>query len=283
VHFVHGSTIGLNDFWWESLAEAEHRRRVAASGADLIMCTHSGLPWIRQVDGSLVVNVGVLGRPPNDGRTAVRYAIADLAGGTAGARIIDLAYDWHAHAAALRRAGLPEEFAYTCETGWWTTCLEILPAAERSQGAFHVYDSSVPALLQAFDLPAWAWQDPDPAVPARPLWGSPLLPNRIWYDRSTPGMPELARTAAVSGTELRDAATFCRGHGSNRPAFLPELTITPRGWFWDPTQVQPALLPADTGTAPTTQFAAARQAATHRLLELLQDQGLLLLPRHCAA
>jgi hypothetical protein len=42
VHFVHGSTLQLNDFWWESLTEAEHAERVAASGADVICCTHSG-------------------------------------------------------------------------------------------------------------------------------------------------------------------------------------------------------------------------------------------------
>jgi hypothetical protein len=33
----------------------------------------------------------------------------------------------------MREAGLPEEFATTIETGWWTTCLEILPAKERAR------------------------------------------------------------------------------------------------------------------------------------------------------
>jgi predicted phosphodiesterase len=282
VHFVHGSTIGLNDFWWESLPEAEHRRRAEASGADLIMCTHSGLPWTRQIAGSLVVNVGVLGRPPNDGRTAVRYAIADLDGGHARVQIVELAYDWRAQAAALLRAGLPEEFAYTCRTGWWTTCLEILPAAERSRGAFHVYGSSVPALLAAFGMPASAWPDPDPAVPARSLWGSPLLPGRIWHERGSLALPELTRLAAASGTELRETAAF-RPRPRARPFALPELTVTPRGWLWDPMASQPPVLPADPGTEPATQFAAARQATISRLLELLQDRGLLQPPRYCAA
>lgn len=198
VHFVHGSTIGLNDFWWESLPEAEHQRRVAASGADLIMCTHSGLPWTRSFGGTTVVNVGVLGRPANDGSTDVRYAIADLDGGRADVRIVRLAYDWRAHAAALRGSGLPAEFAYTCETGWWTTCLEILPAAERSRGAFHVYDSSVPGLLAALGLPASAWPDPEPDLPVRPLWGSPLLPAPPHG-----GQPDAAMHAAAERV-LRD-------------------------------------------------------------------------------
>ena len=50
-----------------------------------------------------------------------------------------LAYDWRAHAAALRAAGLPEPFAETVETGWWTTCLEVVPPRERARGRFQLY------------------------------------------------------------------------------------------------------------------------------------------------
>jgi predicted phosphodiesterase len=78
MHLVHGSPLGVNDFWWESLPEDEHRRRVAASGADVILCTHSGLPWQRRVGTTLVVNVGVLGRPANDGRQEVWYCLLDV-------------------------------------------------------------------------------------------------------------------------------------------------------------------------------------------------------------
>jgi hypothetical protein len=31
---------------------------------------------------------------------------------------------------------LPAEFAETIRTGWWTTCLENLPAKERARGKF---------------------------------------------------------------------------------------------------------------------------------------------------
>ncbi len=36
----------------------------------------------------------------------------------------------------MRREGLPEEFVETILTGWWTTCLEILPARERAASRF---------------------------------------------------------------------------------------------------------------------------------------------------
>jgi hypothetical protein len=31
---------------------------------------------------------------------------------------------------------LPVEFIETIRTGWWTTCLEILPAKERERGRY---------------------------------------------------------------------------------------------------------------------------------------------------
>ena len=31
---------------------------------------------------------------------------------------------------------LPAEFVETIRTGWWTTCLEILPAKERARGKY---------------------------------------------------------------------------------------------------------------------------------------------------
>jgi hypothetical protein len=211
----------------------------------------------------------------------------DLAAGRARARIVRLGYDWRAQAAALRQAGLPEEFAWTCETGWWTTCLEILPAAERSRGAFHIYDSSVPDLLAGLGLPLASWPDPCPQRPARPLWGSPLLPNRIWYDSKAAGMEELARTAAADGITLAEISAFAPARPVSRapqPLLLPELTVTSSGWFCHPLRTGPRpLLPAAEGVSPAQQLTAAQQAVTQYLLDGLQERGLLAAPRYCAA
>ena len=67
VQMVHGSPLAINDFLWESLSEEELAMRVAASDADVLLCTHTGIPWRRRIDGRLVVNVGTVGRPANDG------------------------------------------------------------------------------------------------------------------------------------------------------------------------------------------------------------------------
>lgn len=181
VHMVHGSTVRLNDFWWESLPDTEHRLRVGMSGADVVLCTHSGLPWQRRIDGTLVVNVGVLGRPANDGRRNVWYAVLDLDGGRATAELVPLDYDWRAQAASMRAGGLPEAFVETVETGWWTTCLEIVPPQERSRGRYQLYRSALPT---EFGAEAVSWADApeaaDDGLPVVPLFGSPLFPPRLW-------------------------------------------------------------------------------------------------------
>ncbi|MGH3437491.1 MAG: radical SAM protein [Sciscionella sp.] len=181
LHLVHGSPLALNDFWWASLPDDEHRLRVRASGADVVCCTHSGIPWQRRVAGTLVVNVGVIGKPANDGRLEGWYAILDIADGHVAAELVPLAYDWAAQAASMRAAGMPAELAETIETGWWTTCLEILPPAERSRGRFHLYRSSMP---EDFRPATGGWGDAEPPTqdhrPVMPLFGSPYFPTRLW-------------------------------------------------------------------------------------------------------
>jgi hypothetical protein len=45
-------------------------------------------------------------------------------------------YDHERLAREMRDEGLPEEFVETTLTGWWTTCLEVLPAKERLRGRY---------------------------------------------------------------------------------------------------------------------------------------------------
>ena len=45
-------------------------------GMDVILCTHTGPKWHRTLaEGRHLVNVGVIGRPENDGRTQVWYTM----------------------------------------------------------------------------------------------------------------------------------------------------------------------------------------------------------------
>ena len=80
--------------------------------------------------------MGVIGRPENDGRRNVWYAVLTAAGGDLGVEFVAVDYDHEALARDMEAERLPAEFVETVRTGWWTTCLEVLPAKERARGRF---------------------------------------------------------------------------------------------------------------------------------------------------
>jgi diadenosine tetraphosphatase ApaH/serine/threonine PP2A family protein phosphatase len=129
---AHGSPRRVNEFLWESRSpDGFLERMLDETGADVLAVTHTGIPWTRVLpSGRLVVNVGAIGRPPNDGKTEVPYAILD--GGRA--EIVRVAYDHERMAREIVDEGLPAEFAESLRSGWWTTCMECLPAKERAAG-----------------------------------------------------------------------------------------------------------------------------------------------------
>ncbi len=134
---VHGSPRQVNEFLWDSTSPdgfLEHL--VSSASADVLLCTHTGIHWQRALpSGRRVVNVGALGRPANDGRANVWYALMDT-DRSEPFEFVPLMYDCSRLAREMREEKLPEEFVETVLTGWWTTCLEILPAKERSKGKF---------------------------------------------------------------------------------------------------------------------------------------------------
>jgi predicted phosphodiesterase len=136
VLLCHGSPRKINEFLWESTTPAPFiRKLLREAGADLVVCTHTGLHWSRFVErGRGVVNAGVLGRPANDGRTDVWLTMVEERSGELAVEHVPVAYDHERLAREMRAEHLPEEFVETLLTGYWTTCLEILPAKERSRG-----------------------------------------------------------------------------------------------------------------------------------------------------
>ncbi len=142
LHLCHGSPRRTNEFLWESTtSDGFLDRLIEPTGANLVLGTHTGLHWTRRTPrGRRFVNVGVLGRPANDGRTNVWYTLVDLAGrgqgGQGGPKVefVSVDYDFRRLSGEMRAEGLPGEFSETIETGWWTTCLEVLPSRERRRG-----------------------------------------------------------------------------------------------------------------------------------------------------
>lgn len=135
---VHGSPRRVNEFLFQSTSPVPFLEVLLdQQRCDAVLCTHTGLQWHRRLpSGRDVVNVGVIGRPANDGNTHVWYALLEARRDGPGVELLPLVYDHESLAAEMRREELPEEFVETVLTGWWTTCLEILPARERAASRF---------------------------------------------------------------------------------------------------------------------------------------------------
>jgi predicted phosphodiesterase len=133
----HGSPRRMNEFLWESTCSTHFLDHLCRQyDADAILTTHTGIKWHRRLtDDRHFVNVGVLGRPENDGRSNVWYALLEA---TPELRLefVPVVYDYRRLADEMRAEKLPEEFVETVLTGWWTTCLEVLPAKERKRGRY---------------------------------------------------------------------------------------------------------------------------------------------------
>jgi hypothetical protein len=135
---VHGSPRRINEFLFHSTSpEPFLEVLLDQQRCDGLLCTHTGLHWHRYLpSGRDVVNVGVIGRPANDGNTHVWYSMLEDRDGRLGVELLPLLYNHESLAAEMRCEDLPEEFVETVLTGWWTTCLEILPARERAASRF---------------------------------------------------------------------------------------------------------------------------------------------------
>lgn len=134
----HGSPRKMNEFLWESTTPTHFLEKLCRDyHADIICATHTGIHWKRKLlNNRYFVNVGALGRPENDGNTHVGYSLLELQNGRLNIQYIPIEYDYRRLAKEMQEEKLPEEFMKTILTGWWTTCLEILPGKERKRGKF---------------------------------------------------------------------------------------------------------------------------------------------------
>lgn len=129
---VHGSVNQTNRFMWASLPEADFAVELDASGADLVIAGHTGIPFTRFIGERCWHNSGALGMPANDGTPRVWVSV--LTPSSSGITISHHALEADAEtaAAAIRRDGLPFGYADGLETGLWPS-LDILPEIERAE------------------------------------------------------------------------------------------------------------------------------------------------------
>lgn len=136
VLLCHGSPRKVNEFLWESTTSTHFLSSLCRDfDTDVIATTHTGIKWHRTLPNDQhLINVGAVGRPENDGQNNVWYTLLECDNHQLKVEFVPVDYDFQRLAQEIREEGLPDQFAEAVETGWWTTCLEILPAKERLKG-----------------------------------------------------------------------------------------------------------------------------------------------------
>jgi diadenosine tetraphosphatase ApaH/serine/threonine PP2A family protein phosphatase len=147
--FVHGSPHSNHEYLLPELDAFVALERVLSTGADVLFCGHTHIPYVRNLDaGSLqvrvkgalgtedksfnsplkrIINVGSVGEPRH-GRPNATYVIYDT--DTQAVSLREVAYDYQKTCAAIVEKGLPEIFAWRLAHG--------LEFAERADDPTHV-------------------------------------------------------------------------------------------------------------------------------------------------
>ena len=128
---VHGAPSHTSRHLFASADDETLAAEIDLTACDGIAAGHSGLPFVRVVDGRLWLNAGVVGMPANDGTPRVWYAVVDIEAGGISVALRALDYEYRTAAAKMRSRGLPGAYADALETGLWPD-MDILPAAQRA-------------------------------------------------------------------------------------------------------------------------------------------------------
>jgi putative phosphoesterase len=115
VLFVHGSPRKINEYVYEDRPDSVFRNIARVANAEVLFFGHTHLPYQKQVERTLFVNTGSVGKP-KDGDPRAGYVLADF-GETLTITVRRVDYDVAAAAQAVRESGLPAHFAALLESG----------------------------------------------------------------------------------------------------------------------------------------------------------------------
>jgi predicted phosphodiesterase len=105
---VHGTPLSNDDDIHPSITERGLKAKMGDAQADLVVCGHTHIPFVKKVNGVLVINCGSVGQPV-DGDPRLSYAIVSSDdNGVSRGRIVRVEYDSKRLVKALRETSLPK-------------------------------------------------------------------------------------------------------------------------------------------------------------------------------
>ena len=128
---IHGGLGQINQFIFESTANATKNEQLAAADTDVMIAGHCGIPFGQRLSNGTWLNAGVIGLPANDGTPDSWFLLLDSDPQGIRAEWQRLSYDYRSCKDAMLDAGLAG-YADCIETGLWPS-MDILPATEQAQ------------------------------------------------------------------------------------------------------------------------------------------------------
>jgi len=128
---IHAAINSINQFVFASNSTEDKRQQIEASGADVIIGGHSGIPFGQQIDQYYWLNAGVIGMPANNGSNKVWYMLLELSEGGFKASWHELGYNYQQSQESTAKAGMVE-YAKALGDGLWPS-MDVLPEFERRQ------------------------------------------------------------------------------------------------------------------------------------------------------
>jgi len=115
VLLVHGSPRKINEYLFVDRPEERVAPMLKKTGADIVICGHTHLPYHKNIEGIHLINTGSVGKPKS-GSPQADYVIINFAEELE-VFFRKVKYDWEAAADDIIKAGLPEKFARQVRTG----------------------------------------------------------------------------------------------------------------------------------------------------------------------
>ncbi len=142
---LHGSYFKTSEFIFRSTPWPVKERNFEATGAEVIIAGHCGLPFHHLQGERWWLNPGVIGMPANDGTTRVWCMLLDVVAGQLTFRHLPFEFDHEETFARMLETELPIAYAKTLTSGLWDNN-DILPPEETAQ-------QGIPLELASFSLP----------------------------------------------------------------------------------------------------------------------------------
>lgn len=123
IMFVHGSPRRLNEYLFEDAPAGEIASMMEDAGVNVLVCGHTHLPYHRVLEfgndkiihKNHIINAGSVGKPRHGDPQAV-YALVEI-NNDIDVTFMKVPYDYEVAAGAVKKAGLPVEFANIIRTG----------------------------------------------------------------------------------------------------------------------------------------------------------------------